>query len=131
MDETINQNIMSGVYAILAVAVSLVFINTLGNNDIHKALPQSFNENAGDNEILKTREKPTLNVTGGYLELNQNFDPKDYVTLSLSGVDETVLKHNLKVFGEVDISKKGIYKVTYVLDYNEIVKRKEATFVVD
>lgn len=129
MDETVNQNIMGGVYAILAIVLVVLTIGIVDNNTVKNSLPKPIYNHAGDNLNIAQRDKPILEVTSSIVPLNIEFNYYDHVVAKNdSGQD---IRNKVTMYGIVDISHKGVYDVVFSLKDNGITLRKEATFIVD
>ncbi len=129
MDETVQQHMMSGVYAIISLLVISMIIQVYHQSTFQKVLPKGTQISLNDTIQGSSNKKVEMIVKTTTLKLYQDFNPLDYLEI-INGPTQNIDQF-LKVYGYVDTKHKGLYKITYVLEYHGMINRKETTFVVD
>lgn len=128
MDETIQQYMMAGVYALISFAIMIAVLQTLHHPMVISSLPELQDVSLPDVSLVKDK-KIVIRVKDTRLKLNQEFDYLDYI--DVEGIPQDMMKSITCIYGRVDTHTKGMYKVKYDLVYQNVHYQKETIFVVD
>lgn len=129
MEETVEQFMMSIIYAIIAITCISIISMSLDHLCLNDLFIYSHTD-AGNHFKLKDQDYVIIQLHNNQLEKNSEFNPMDYIDLYYSNTIKNELKQYVDVYGYVNTSISGEYPVTYVIRYNDIVSRKEVNFIV-
>ncbi len=129
MDETIQQHMMAGVYAIISVLIIGGIYEMIQQKSIKNVLPKATHIELVDTKDLASKTKPIIEIKDTCIKQYQSFYPLDYIIVR--NIPEQYLERITQVYGNVNTLEKGLYHVTYVVKYDGVISKKETTFVVD
>ncbi len=130
MEETVTNYMMMILYAMIAIVLASIVHMSIEKMNIEDVFYQQKTYDAGNHFYLSERERANIHVLRTDVKKNSEFSALDYIDIYYKNQINNELKDEVNVYGYVNTSECGVYPLTYVIRINDILTKKEVSFVV-
>ena len=130
MEETVTNYMMMILYALIAIVLASIVDMSIENMNVQDVFNSHKTHDAGNHFYLSERERANIHVLRTDVKKNSEFSALDYIDIYYKNQINNELKDEVNVYGYVNTNECGVYPLTYVIRINDILTKKEVSFVV-